>query len=158
MHRATIVSLKTLIVVMVALLLLCQVIVVPDLARSMAGQYPELASLRVPGIIVAVLFLLCVQVVLVCVWRLLSMVRAASIFSERAYFWVDVILGAIVLATVLIAASWVILAQAGIGHPSITLLCVLGVVVGSGLGLLIVVMRGLLRNARQLQQDLAEVV
>lgn len=51
-----------------------------------------------------------------------------------------------------------ILTTANVAPPSVMLLCVLGVVVGAGLSLLIVVMRGLLRNARQLQQDLAEVV
>lgn len=158
MHKATIVSLKALIVAMIALLLACQLFMVPGVARQSAENYADLGYLQTPGIIVAVLFLLCVQVVLVCVWRLLSMVRRAVIFSDDAFVWVDVILGAIVLATLLIAVSMATLASANVASPSVMLLCALGVVVGAGLALLIVVIRGLLRNARQLQQDLSEVV
>ncbi|TFC86659.1 DUF2975 domain-containing protein [Cryobacterium sinapicolor] len=158
MHKATIVSLKALIVAMIVLLLACQLFMVPGVARQSAEIYADLRYLQTPGIIVAVLFLLCVQVVLLCVWRLLSMVRTSVIFSDDAFVWVDVILGAIVLSTLLIAVSMATLASANVASPSVMLLCALGVVVGAGLALLILVLRGLLRNARQLQQDLSEVV
>lgn len=158
MHKVTIVSLKVVIVAMLALLLACQLFMVPGVARQAAENYPDLNFLQIPGIVVAVLFLLCVQVVLVCVWRLLSLVRASVIFSDDAFVWVDIILSAIVLATLLIAISMATLASSHVASPSVMLLCALGVVVGAGLALLIVVMRGLLRNARQLQQDLSEVV
>lgn len=158
MHRASILTLKALIVVMVALLLACQLFVVPGVAGEMAARYPGLSELQLPGVVIAVLFLLCVQVVLICVWRLLSLVRASVIFSDSAFIWVDIILSAIVAATLLIAASFAFLTIAGVGNASIILLCCLGVVVGAGLALLVAVLRGLLRNARQLQQDLSEVV
>jgi len=158
MHKATIVSLKALIVAMIVLLLACQLFMVPGVARQSAETYADLRYLQTPGIIVAVLFLLCVQVVLVCVWQLLSMVRTSVIFSDDAFVWVDVILGAMVLATLLIGVSMATLASANVASPSVMLLCALGVVVGAGLALLILVLRGLLRNARQLQQDLSEVV
>lgn len=158
MHKATIVSLKALIVAMIVLLLACQLFMVPGVARQSAETYADLRYLQTPGIIVAVLFLLCVQVVLVCVWRLLSMVRTSVIFSDDAFVWVDVILGAMVLATLLIGVSMATLASATVASPSVMLLCALGVVVGAGLALLILVLRGLLRNARQLEQDLSEVV
>lgn len=158
MHRATIVSLKALLVAMIALLLVCQVLVVPGMAREFAQAFPDLSHLQTPGILVAALFLVCVQVVLVCVWRLLTMVRASVIFSERAFVWVDIILGAMVLATLLIAVSMITLSLSSVASPSVMLLLALGVVVGASLALLIIVIRGLLRNARQLQQDMSEVV
>lgn len=158
MHKATIVSLKVAIVAMIALLLACQFFMVPGTARQFAETYAHLSYLQIPGTIIAVLFLLCAQIVLLCVWRLLSMVRASVIFSDDAFVWVDIILGAIVLATLLVAVSMVTLALSNVASPSVMLLCALGVVVGTGLALLIVVMRGLLRNARQLQHDLSEVV
>ncbi|HRN29669.1 MAG TPA: DUF2975 domain-containing protein [Terrimesophilobacter sp.] len=158
MHRATIASLKALLVAMIALLLACQVFVVPGMAREFADAFPDLNHLEIPGILVALLFLVCVQVVLVCVWRLLSMVRTSVIFSERAFVWVDIILGTMVLATLLIAVSMVTLSLSSVASPTVMLLLALGVVVGASLALLIVVIRGLLRNARQLQQDMSEVV
>ena len=96
--------------------------------------------------------------VLVCVWRLLTLVRADSIFTPRAFVWVDVSLGAVVFATVLVVATLGFLLTAPAGSPSIVLLCLLGIVVGAGLSLLLVVLRGLLRKASQLEHDLSEVV
>jgi hypothetical protein len=158
MHRTTIVVLQVLIVGLLALLLFCQIVVLPQTANSMATLYPEFAQLRVPGIVIGVVFALCAQVLLVCVWRLLTLVRAGAIFSERAFVWVDVALGAVAVATLLVVGSLILLQIAGASPPSISLLCLIGIVVGAGLSLLIVVLRGLLRKASQLEQDLSEVV
>lgn len=158
MAHPTIVALKSLIAALLALLLFCQIGVVPAVAAQSAVRYGEVAYLQVPGIIVGVAFLVCVQVVLVCVWRLLSLVRADSIFSERAFGDVDVALGAVGFATLLVLVALVTFLATGMSTPSITLLCLLGVVVGLGLTLLIVVMRGLLRKASRLEHDLSEVV
>lgn len=158
MHRTAIVTLKTLILVLTALLLVCQVAVVPAVAQQMVDRSPQLDYLQVPGILVTVGFLLGVQVALVCVWRLLSLVRASIIFSDTAFTYVNIVLGMVALATLLIVGSFITLAIAGVASPSVTILCMLGIVVGSGLALLVVVMRGLLRQASQLERDLAEVV
>lgn len=158
MHRSTIVVLKVILAVLLALLLACQLFIVPTVAAQSAWRFHEVAFLQVPGIVVGVLFLVCVQVVLVCVWRLLSLVREDSIFSERAFAGVDVSLGAVGCATLLVVVTLVTLSAAGVRNGSITLLCILGIVVGAGLSLLIVVLRGLLRKASQLEHDLSEVV
>lgn len=158
MNRITIVSLKALIGLLLALLLLCQVAVVPSIASQMADRIPPLAYLQWPGIIAAALFVLCLQVALACVWRLLTLTREGVIFNARAFRYVDVILAAIVVATVVVLGSLVVITNAGAATPSLALLGVLGVVVGSMLALLVVVLRGLLRKATQLESDLAEVV
>lgn len=158
MQRSTILVLKVLIGALLALLVTCQIFVVPAVAAQSAWRYHEIAYLQVPGIIVGILFLVCVQVVLVCVWRLLSLVRRDAIFSERAFPDVDVSLGAVGFATFLVLVSLVTFMVTGVENASITLLCVLGIVVGGGLSLLIVVLRGLLKKAWQLEQDLSEVV
>ncbi|MFF2494761.1 DUF2975 domain-containing protein [Agromyces sp. NPDC058064] len=158
MQRPTLIVLKALIAVMLLLLLSCQLFLVPGTAQNLAADYPELAGLQVPGIVIAVLFLACVEVVMLCVWRLLSMVGEQSIFGSDAFRWVDLILASIIAATLLIAVAGVLLFAAGVANPSVQLLCALGIVVGSGLALLVGVMRGLLTNAAQLQHDLSEVV
>lgn len=158
MNRITIVSLKALIGVLLALLLLCQVAVVPAIASQMADRIPPLAYLQWPGIIAAALFVLCLQTALGCVWRLLTLTGEGVIFNARAFRYVDVILAAIVVATVVVLGSLVVITNAGAATPSLGLLGVLGVVVGSMLALLVVVLRGLLRKATQLESDQAEVV
>jgi len=158
MHRATVVVLKALIGVLLVLLLICQIFVVPAVAAQSAVRYSEIAFFEIPGTIVGILFLLCVQIVLVCVWRLLSLVREDSIFSESAFPDVDVSLAAVAFATLLVLIALVALSLTGFMTPSITLLLLLGVVVGGGLSLLIVVLRGLLKKASRLEHDLSEVV
>ena len=137
MQRTTIVVLKVLIAGLLGLLLICQIFVVPAVAAQSAVRYSEIAYFEVPGTIVGILFLLCVQVVLVCVWRLLSLVREDSIFSDSAFPDVDVSLAAVAFATLLVLIALVALSFTGFMTPSITLL---------------------LRKASQLEADLSEVV
>ncbi len=109
MQRPTILVLKAIIAAMILLILACQLFLVPPTAQGMARTYPEFADLIVPGIVIAELFLLCIQVVNLCVWRLLSMIGARNIFSTDAFRWVNMILASIVAATLLIASrsrSW----------------------------------------------------
>src|SRR5690606_1618663 len=129
-------ALKTLIAVMIVLLLACQVILIPRVAAMTADRNPDLAYLEAPGIVAAVLFLVCVQVVLLCVWKLLSLVRASEIFSPKAFRYVDIIIGTLIAASLIIIVSNIIIAAAQAGSPSILLVSVLGLVVGAGLALL----------------------
>lgn len=158
MNRTAIVALKTLIVVMIVLVLACQAFVIPGAAEQAALATPEFAHLKVPGILIAIAFLLCVQLALACVWRLLSLVRASIIFSADAFKWVNGILGLVVAATVIIIGSFISLQVAGVASGPVNVICVLGVILGAGLALLVIVLRGLLHQASKLQQDLAEVV
>lgn len=158
MQPRVILALRALIATMLLLLLVAQVIAVPFVAASFAGDYPDFAYLMVPGIVAAIVLILCVQLVFVCVWKLLTLVQRERIFSSDAFRYVDVILFTIVAATVLVGAALVTLLIAGATTPSISLLVVFGIVVGAGLSLLVVVLRGLLTKALQLQQDLSEVV
>ncbi len=150
--------LKTLIAVMILLLLASQILVIPEVARVTALRNPDVAQLEVPGIIGAVIFLALVEVTLICVWRLLSLVRAERIFSADAFRFVDIILWALAGAGVLIAASYTVIVASRAVSLSLTLLAVLGVVVSAALALLVVVLRGLLRKALELEQDMSEVV
>jgi len=158
MHRTAIATLKALIVVMILLILACQAFIVPGVAEQTALMNPEFAFLKVPGILITVAFLLCVQLALVCVWRLLSLVRGSVIFSQDAFKWVDGILVLVVAATLLILGSFITLQAVGVASGSVNVICALGVILGAGFALLVVVLRGLLRKASQLEQDLAEVV
>ena len=101
--------------------------------------------------------LLCVQVVLVATWRLLGMVAADRIFSEDAFRWVDLIIGAI-------AVGWLVWVGFGVGvlaasdepgTPIAVAVIGLGVTV---VGLLMLVMRALLRQATELRTDMDAVI
>ncbi|MCI1019176.1 DUF2975 domain-containing protein [Microbacterium sp. C5A9] len=158
MHPRVSRALKALIVVLLALLLASQILVIPEVARITALRNPDVVQLEIPGIIGAVLFLGLVEVTLVCVWFLLSLVQTDRIFRVEAFRYVDIILGALVAAGVLILAAYLVILANRAVSLSLSLLAILGVVVSAALALLVVVLRGLLRKALELEQDLSEVV
>nr|WP_201471240.1 DUF2975 domain-containing protein [Microbacterium hydrocarbonoxydans] len=158
MHPRVSRALKALIVVLLALLLASQILVIPEVARITALRNPDVVQLEVPGIIGAVLFLGLVEVTLVCVWFLLSLVQTDRIFRVEAFRYVDIILGALVAAGVLILAAYLVILANRAVSLSLSLLAILGIVVSAALALLVVVLRGLLRKALELEQDLSEVV
>ncbi|WP_194765105.1 DUF2975 domain-containing protein [Microbacterium sp. UFMG61] len=158
MHPRVSRALKALIVVLLALLLASQILVIPEVARITALRNPDVVQLEVPGIIGAVVFMALIEVTLVCVWFLLSLVQTDRIFRVEAFRYVDIILGALVAAGVLILASYLVIVANRAVSLSLSLLAILGVVVSAALALLVVVLRGLLRKALELEQDLSEVV
>lgn len=158
MHPRVTRILKALIIVLLALLLASQVLVIPQVARITAIRNPDVAQLEVPGIIGAVLFLALVEVTLVCIWFLLSLVQADRIFRVEAFRYVDIILAALIAAGVLILVAYAVILASRAVSLSLTLLALLGIVVSAALALLLVVLRGLLRKALELEQDLSEVV
>jgi hypothetical protein len=158
MNQLTTAVLRMLLVAMIALLLVAQVFALPATASSWAQQFPDLAWLRVPGLFVAIAFIVCVQVVLACLWRMLGFIRSDGPFSSRSLRYITVVVVFIVIADLLIGVALVLLAAAHAANPSVLLLGCFGMVVGAGLALLVVVLRELLRRALELQHDLSEVV
>lgn len=151
-------ALKALIVLLLGLLVASQTVVIPAVARITAIRNPDVDQLEIPGIIGAVIFIGLIEVTLVCVWFLLSLVQTDRIFRVEAFRYVDIILGALVAAGLLILVSYIVIVGSRAVSLSLTLLAVLGIVVSAALALLVVVLRGLLRKALELEQDLSEVV
>ena len=67
---------------------------------------------------IIVLSIVTIQVTLVCVWRLLTMVRRGTGLSHAAFRWVDVIIGAAVAAALLMLVLAVILAPGEAVSPA----------------------------------------
>ena len=148
-------------VVLVVLLLgtvLAQVLV-PVAASQVGARFPEVAHLVVPYSAAAILFIGSGQLVLLVVWRLLSLVDRGAIFTYRAVRWVDVILACSTIATVLTAGVLVHMLGfvPGGGGPMIYYLAAAGVG-GLAFVLLMIVMRGLLLTAIAQRAELDEVV
>jgi len=155
-HRA-VVALRVFLVLMFGVLLLFQVMSLPGQFRHMAQESPDLAHLRWPLTAVSVFWVLCVQVVVVSIWKLLTLVEKDRIFSEASLKWVDAIVWAI-------AAAWVVFQcfflYVGFnaddpGVPLVLFLMSIGITV---VGLLMVVMRALLRQATTLRSDMEQVI
>ena len=156
-ERRAVAALRVFLVLLFGILLMLQTFSLPGQFRYMAEESPDLAYLRWPMTAVSVFWVLCVQVVIVATWKLLTLVKDDRIFSEASLVWVDAIVWAI-------AAAWVVLLGVFLyvgfraddpGLPLLLFLMSTGVAV---LGLVMVVMRALLRQATTLRTDLETVI
>jgi hypothetical protein len=155
--RRAVVPLRALLVLTFAVLVVFQTMSMPGQFAHMAKEEPDLAYLRWPMVAFSVVEILCVQVVIVCTWKLLTMVQQDRIFSDDALRWVDVIIGAIAVGWVILAGTFLYFGATW-GDPGVPMLMML-LLLGSGaVGLLMLVMRALLRQATALRTDLEAVI
>ena len=165
MGKLTVLALRAVLVVLLAGSVFVQAVMVPLIAIDMGELDTDLAYLRTPFLVITVLGVVTVQVVLVCVWRLVTMVRRGTVFSHTAFRYVDVVIGAIVAAALLVFALAVLLAPGEAVPPGMVLL-LCGVAVGvMGVALIVLVLRMLLAKAiardveaAQMQAELDEVI
>ncbi len=149
-------ALRILLVLAFGALLAAQLRVLPAMYDDWVRDAPEPAPsqwLLAVGVIV----LLSVQVVIVCTWRLLAMVAEDRIFSDLSLVWVDTILGAMAAGWALLTGALLYLVALG-GHPGLAGGLILMLVALSVVGLLMVVMRALLRQATMLRVEMEAVV
>ena len=139
------------------ILVLLQTLSLPGQFNHMAKESPDLAHLRWPLTAVTVFWVVCIQVVIVSTWKLLGMVRDDRIFSDASLPWVDLIVGAILAAWVVLLGVFVTLAP-GWGDPALPLLLILLLTSVTVVGLLMVVLRALLRQATTLRTDMEAVI
>ncbi len=158
MQRAAIIGTKAAIVLLFLVTVFVQFVWVPVLAFDTARVWPEYSWLTWPGIVGVGLAVLCIQLVLVCIWKLLPMTQTNQIFDGSAFPWVDRMIKAGIVFCVLTLAGGVLLVFAGALHPSLLMLGILMLSFGGGMTLLLVLMRGLLVRASDLSQEMAEVI
>jgi hypothetical protein len=155
-HKA-VAPLRVFLVLLFAILVLFQTLSLPGQFAHMAKESPDMAYLRWPATAVTVFWLLCVQVVIVCTWQLLTLVKNDRIFTQAARSWVDGIVWAIVAAWVTLLGVFLYVGfnADDPGLPLLLFLLLTGITV---LGLLMVVMRALLRQATTLRTDMEAVI
>jgi hypothetical protein len=163
MGRLTVRALRTVLVIMVAGTLLLQAGMVWALV---SGNDPEDRSLPLTALrVITILGVVSVQVVLVCVWRLVTMVRRGTVFSPAAFRYVDGVICAIVAAALVWFAVTALNAPRQRDDPGVTLIMGgVGVAI-LGVALIVFVLRTLLAQAvardveaAQLQAELDQVI
>jgi hypothetical protein len=127
--------------------LFVQAVMVPLLFTDMEGADAEVLDLRLPLLTIAVLGIVTVQTTMVCVWRLLTMVRRGTVFSLGAFRYVDVMIGAAAAASLLTFALGFVLAPGEAVAPGVVLLVGGAGVLVAGIALVELVMRTLLAQA-----------
>ncbi|WP_426402901.1 DUF2975 domain-containing protein [Streptomyces sp. R-07] len=131
-----------------------------------SGNDPEDGSLPLtPLRVITILGMVSAQVALVCVWRLVTMVRRGTVFSPAAFRYVDGVIGAIVAAALVWFAVTAINAPGQREDPGVTVIMAgVGVAI-LGVALIVLVLRMLLAQAvardveaAQMKAELDEVI
>ncbi|MFI7148248.1 DUF2975 domain-containing protein [Nonomuraea sp. NPDC050022] len=131
-----------------------------------SGNDPEDGSLPLtPLRLITILGMVSVQVAVVCVWRLVTMVRRGTVFSHAAFRYVDIVIGAIVAAALVWFAVTAINAPGQRDDPGVSVIMAgIGVAI-LGVALIVRVLRVLLAQAvardgqaAQMQAELDDVI
>src|SRR3954468_10599442 len=160
-HRVVL-PLRVLLVVVFAALSAAEIRAVPELVPEIAGPSLEQSVMRWVMTAVLVLALVCVQVVIVCTWQLLTLVTTDRLFSASALPWVDAIVSAMAVGWTMLLGAFVCAYYFVIDEvsddPVLPALLLVLLLVGAVVGLLVVVMRALLRQATTLRTDVEAVI
>src|SRR6476659_4705312 len=161
MGKLTVGALRAVLAVMLAGTVFVQAGMVWALATDPENGSLPLTPLR----IITILGMVSVQVALVCVWRLVTMVRRGTVFSHAAFRYVDVVIGAIVSAALVWFAVTALNAPGQRADPGVTI-----IMAGVGMAILcvaviVLVLQMLLAEAdardveaAQMQAELDEVI
>ncbi|MFF3096498.1 DUF2975 domain-containing protein [Streptomyces cyaneofuscatus] len=145
--------------------LFAQAVIIPTTAADEVDLFAPYEPYALPYVVASILGVACVQVALGAIWMLLSMVERDAIFTRSAFRWVDTIIGAAVVATLIALGAAVHLTFDTIPSPDDgmdaegALLAALAcVAVGAAFSMLMVIMRTLLGKAMDMRTELAEVI
>ena len=143
MGKLTVRALRAVLLVVLAGAVFLQVSMVWALFAKPADGPMPLTPMRV----IVILGMVTVEVAVVCVWRLVGMVRRGTVFSPAAFRYVDIVIGTIVAAALLWFAVTAINAPGQRDDPGVTLIMAgIGVAI-LGVALIVLVLRMLLAQA-----------
>ena len=158
-----VVPLRVLLLLVFLGLLVAEFLSLPGQFLGGDGPNPVLGPLPWVLLIGSLAVAVGMQVVIVCVWRLLSLVASDRIFSRESFAWVDAITWALAAAW----AVWFAACVFVIGYlyvtpelrdPGVPILLVGTVLIGAVVVLVVVVLRALLQQAAALRSEIDEVI
>ncbi len=165
MGKLTVLALRIVLALVLVGSLYVQVVMMPLLASDLEEFGPDSAGRHAALVAIPVLGIVTVQVTLVCVWRLLTMVRKGTVFSHGAFRYIDIIFGAVMAASALMFGLAVVLAPGEAVAPGIVLLVCGASLMIAGAALIVLVLRALLAQAvardaeaHHLRSELDEVI
>lgn len=162
MGQAAVLALRIVLVVSFLGTLFVQAVMIPLI-------WKDIDDADVPGrevmLVLMVLGIVTVQVCAFCVWKLLTMMKRGTVFSPAAFRWVDIIIGAIAVASLLAFGFGAAMAPSHDIAPGLVLLVGGAGIIIAGVALIVFVLRMLLAQAvdrdaqaRALQAELDEVI
>lgn len=158
-----VIPLRVLLVLVFLGLIVAQFLSLPGEFSQMAREHPDAGFIPWLLLAFALLEVLCFQIVIVCTWRLLTLVGSDRIFSQESFIWVDVIVWTMAAAWVLLAGVSVYLIGVIYFTPELrdpgTPILLIGMTLIAGVVVLaVMVMRALLHQAAALRSDMEAVI
>jgi hypothetical protein len=147
MGKLTVLALRVVLVMLLGGSVFVQAVMVPLLAVDLRETGADPVLVRAPVIAIVFLGIVAVQAVLVCVWLLVTKVRRGTVFSSTAFRYVDVMIGAIVAAALLVFGLGFVMAPGEAVPPGVVLLVGGAGMALLGVALIVVVLRTLLAQA-----------
>ncbi|MBF0671452.1 MAG: DUF2975 domain-containing protein [Salinibacterium sp.] len=130
----------------------------PGLAADAATTLPEYADLRAPLLAIAIAFAILALLALAIVSLLVQRIYRGAVLNGSSLLWVDVLVGTIVGAAVLVIVAFVVISIGQAGNPFLALIQVVAFLALSALAYLTLVLRSLLRRAIAMSTELDVVV
>src|SRR5689334_12871213 len=158
LERLIVTPLRVLLAVAFLVLVLFAVLSIPGQFAHEARVHPEHAGQRWPFTILWIGVVVAVQVVIVCTWRLLTLVQTDRIFTRPSLKFVDAIIGALTTAWLLVAGFSLYVVARYADDPGGPLLLFLVLTVAAVVLLLVVVLRSLLLQATSLRTEIDAVI
>lgn len=168
MHARVVVMLRAVIAIALAGSLVVQAVLLPLLWRDL----DDVASgIRVSLVAIGLLGVACLQVIGVCIWRLLTFVRRGTVFAHASFRYVDAVIAALGVASALVFGVAVVARFANHATPGdevapglVGVICGFALVI-AGVALVVYVLRALLAQAvaldvepKHLRAELDEVI
>lgn len=139
-------------------LLATQLLLLPQIAQATADATPLYAHLRYPVLALSILWCVSPQVVVISTWRLADLVAQGHIFSDRPFWWVNAMAYSAFAGCVPLALMTGLLSFSTALRPIVFLSIVGAGTACLGVGLIVLVLRGLLRRAVLMRVELDEVI
>ena len=163
MGKVTVLALRAVMVVLHAGAVSAQAVMVAMLTGAIEDSV--LPDRGTPVLVITFMGVVTVQVVLVCVWRLVTMAQRGTVFSHAAFRYVHLVMGAFVAASLLVLALGAVLAPGDVVPPGAVALLGGASLAIFGNALIVLVLRMLLAQAvardveaSRLGAELAEVI
>ncbi|HEY1176056.1 MAG TPA: DUF2975 domain-containing protein [Phytomonospora sp.] len=166
MGKLAVLALRAVILGLVAGTVFVQAVLIPIMILDHDAADPPLSQ-RLPIIVIIGLGTVTAEVILFCVWKLVTMVKRGTVFSTAAFRHVDVVIGAFVFAALLTFGFGAALAPLGdeTTPPAFVLLIGVAGLGVLGVALVVLVLRMLLAQAiardveaAHLEAELGEVI
>ena len=158
-----VIPLRVLLVLVFLGLIVAQLMSLPGEFSQMTRENPDSGFIPWLLLTFAILEVLCFQIVIVCTWRLLALVRSDRIFSQKSFIWVDVTVWSMAVAWVLLAGVsayliGVIYFTPELRDPGTPILLVGMTLIAGVVVLAVMMMRALLHQAAALRSGMEEVI